>query len=303
VTTTLVTGAGGFVGRHVVRALAALGEDVIAILRPGSVIPDWGVAPDLVRVERCDLADAEAVATVVGDIRPDAIANLAIDRSMDTTRAAMVNVRGFAALLDAAEACGAYVAHAGSSTEYGVHDQPLTSTTTCIPESALGITKLQAHENLVQRVSDGTVNAVTLRLFHVYGPGEPERRLVPMALNAARTGAPLPLTDATPGHDLIHVTDATAAILAAIGTGRSQPRPINVCTGRSTTNHEVVDIIERVVGTPVDRRVGAFTARAWDHSIWTADPAEFIDLIGRSPLDLETGIQRTIADRFPAATA
>lgn len=293
--TVVVTGAGGFVGRHVLRALSSSTTDeIVGTIRPGSAHPDLGVLSDRIHIDECDLTDPDAATLLITRWRPASIIDLAVDRSTDNATAGHLNVVGFSALLDAAEDLNCYVAHAGSSLEYGVHHVPITSTSPCDPDTALGITKLQAHHDLAGRVGAGSLRGMTLRFFHVYGPGEPKRRLVPCAFRAAITGEPLPLTDISAAHDLIYVGDVVDALLAAVSTQRSQPPAINVCTGTSSTNHDVVKMIEEVTDARIDREVGAFPARDWDRSVWTADPVDVVELLGRAPLSLATGLRLTL---------
>lgn len=298
----LVTGAGGFLGRHVLRALSGTTTDtIVAAIRPGSSPASLLVPSGRVHVDECDLADPASATRLIRHWRPTSIIDLAVDRSTHEATAGRVNVTGFSAILDAAEERDCYVAHAGSSFEYGTHHVPMDRASRCDPDTALGITKLQAHRDLARRVEDGSLRGATLRIFHVYGPGEPERRLVPRAFRAARTGELLPLTDVSAAHDLIYVDDVVDALIAAVSSQRSQGSAINVCTGASSTNLEVVQTIERVTGERINRDVGAFPARAWDRAVWTADPAEAVELLGRAPLALDTGLRLTLKHQQTAA--
>ena len=71
-TKVLVTGANGFTGRYVVRALAARGKEVHALVRkPGTVIEG------AVDSHACDLADATALSAAIQAIAPDRVVHLA----------------------------------------------------------------------------------------------------------------------------------------------------------------------------------------------------------------------------------
>jgi len=288
---TLVTGAGGFIAGNLIPRLLAAGHHVVAVIRPGGSAAPETSFPGQLTVAECDLADPTVVGTVVERYRPSAIVNLAVSRASDVHHSRGVNSVGVGALVEAASAIDAYLVHAGSSTEYGMHDRPLGPDTQCRPSSALGVTKLEACRKVSAEIRRGRLRGCVLRIFHAYGAGEPAGRLVPRALHAARSGDPLPLTPPGAGHDLIDVADVVSAILACIDTGLTVAQPIDVCTGTCILNEAVADIVEAETGQPIDRRVGGFASRDWDRPIWTGDGAALTAILGRPPRSLPEGIR------------
>lgn len=179
----VVTGAGGWLGRNLVRALAADGRDRIRCLvqTPAEAALAEVVSP--------------AVDPVVGDVRdPAAVAALfdgmagatvfhaaAVIHPAERVRELFdVNVGGTAHVLDGARRNEAgRVVHLSSNSPFGANPTPLDRFTEDSPTSpylGYGASKLEA-ENLVRRAHDrGDVEAVILRPPWFYGPHQPERQ-------------------------------------------------------------------------------------------------------------------------------
>ena len=85
------------------------------------------------------------------------------------------------------------VVRLGSSTEYAAAPHPLDEDAALHPRGFFGATKAAGSLLLQAAAAERGVRAVVLRAFQVYGPGDHPTRLVPVVLDAARTGAALPL--------------------------------------------------------------------------------------------------------------
>ena len=127
----LVTGAGGMLGRDVVRAAEAAGHGVVALAR-----------------STLDVTDAAAVRSTLGEARPDAVVNCAawtdVDGAeADEAAATLVNGAGAGYVADAAAAVGASVVHVSSDYVFdGTKDAPYVESDAPAPLSAYGRSKL-----------------------------------------------------------------------------------------------------------------------------------------------------------------
>lgn len=179
----VVTGAGGWLGRNLVRALAAEGRDRIRCLvqSPAEATLLEVVSP--------------AIDPVVGDVRdPAAVEQLfegmggatvfhaaaVIHPSSKVRELFDVNVGGTAHVLDGARRAGsARVLHLSSNSPFGANPTPehrFTEDSPFAPHLSYGASKLEA-ETLVRRAHDrGDVEAVILRPPWFYGPHQPERQ-------------------------------------------------------------------------------------------------------------------------------
>ena len=160
--TVAVIGASGLLGRAVMRELET---------RPG-----WRVVPTAyrrtdARTVALDIRDAEAVASFVGRVRPDAIVIAAAERrpdicERDPAAARALNVEAVRTVASAARACGAWVLSIstdyvfdGSAPPYRIDDEPA-------PLNAYGRSKLEGERALTETTGFGCV----LRLPLLFGP-------------------------------------------------------------------------------------------------------------------------------------
>jgi nucleoside-diphosphate-sugar epimerase len=278
----LVTGAGGFVGRHLVARLRADGWDVAALTRAD-----------------VDLADPVAAAAAVRAADPDVVFSLAAGRAKATAdeRAATVQVNTSPWLVDALpDRCRAVV-RLGSSTEYAASPRPLAEDAAVQPRGFFGATKAAGSLLLQAAAAERGVRAAVLRAFQVYGPGDHPTRLVPVVLAAARTGAAVPLPPRLSRRDWVWVGDVVDACVRAAQDGAlPKGTVINIGTGVQTSTEELVAVAERVTGRPIATSPGAHPGRDWDTADWVADPAAARRLLGWEPtVDLADGLTRTWA--------
>jgi nucleoside-diphosphate-sugar epimerase len=269
VAAALVTGASGFIGRHLVAALAETYDtiDRVDLVAPDEPAPGETYVADL-RAALPDLGRYDAVfhlaATVRGrallDSAPLAIAsNLALDVAFfsyvaRTRPAHAVYLSSSAVYPDGLLACAEDDVRADAET-FGR------------PDGTYGWVKLTG-EHLAAVVRDRSGVPVTCyRPFTVYGPHQTDE--YPVTAIAARALAREdPITLWGSGQqvrDLVYVEDAVAAIVA---THRLGIAALNVCTGVGTdfttlarVLADVVGYAPRIVGDPakpsgVDRRVG-----------------------------------------------
>jgi nucleoside-diphosphate-sugar epimerase len=278
----VVTGAGGFVGRHLVERLIADGWDVVGLTRA-----------------MVDLTDPAAAAAALEAADPDVVFSLAAGRDKATARerAATVQVNTSPWLVDALPDRCRTVVRLGSSTEYGASQRPLTEDAALHPRGFFGATKAAGSLLLQAAAAERGVRATVLRAFQVYGPGDHPTRLVPVVLAAARTGATVPLPAGLSRRDWVWVGDVVDACVRA---ARDDALPagcvLNIGTGVQTSTEELVSVAARVTGRPIATAPGAHPGRSWDTADWVADPTAARRLLGwTATVDLAEGLARTWA--------
>jgi nucleoside-diphosphate-sugar epimerase len=234
-----VTGATGFIGRHVTADLVGRGIDVRAVVRPESTRGvAAGAAVFRAPLERAALREAFAGV--------DAVVHLAgVVNAVDETAYAAANVEGTRAVVCAAAAAGARLVHISSLAAAGPASAsaPRSEDDAPTPQTPYGRSKLDG-ERLVTAM--GGLRWTILRPGVVYGPGD--RALLPL-FRCARFGL-LPLVgrrDAA--YTFVHVHDVVRTIAAALeapGDGHlvfvGHPRP--------ATARDVLEAIRLAVGRP-----------------------------------------------------
>jgi nucleoside-diphosphate-sugar epimerase len=278
----LVTGAGGFVGRHLTARLRADGWDVAGLTRAD-----------------VDLADPVAASAAVRAADPDVVFSLAAGRAKATAaqRAATVAVNTSPWLVDALPDRCRTVVRLGSSTEYAASPRPMAEDAALEPRGFFGASKAAGSLLLQAAADERGVRAAVLRAFQVYGPGDHPTRLVPVVLTAARTGGTVPLPASPSRRDWVWVGDVVdACVRAAEGSTLPAGTVLNIGTGVQTSTEELVATAERVTGRPIATAPGAHPGRDWDTADWVADPAAARRLLGWEPtVDLAEGLARTWA--------
>lgn len=295
----LVTGAGGFVGAHLVARLVADGWEVTGTVRPHRPphrLAVLGVEASI-DVVAADLSDPEQAAAVARTAAPDVIFLLAAARAAATPaeRTATAAVNGFSALwlTDALpERCRAVV-RLGSSTEYGQVEGATDEGAPLRPRGFFGATKAAGSLLVAAAAARRGLRAAILRAFQVYGPLDHDGRLVPTVLRAARRGEPVSLTGPGRRRDWVYVDDVVEACIRAARTD-SLPcgQVLNIGTGRQVANEELVAEVERVTGRALELS-RQHPGRGWDSGNWVCDPSLARRLLGwEATVDLTEGLAR-----------
>ena len=283
----LVTGASGFVGRHLVPELARAGHEPLAVVRrAGSAPPDsTEVVADLAG-PLDDLPRADAVVHLAqANVRfPDGAAELYAVNTVATQR-----------LLDHARRSGASrFVLASTGSVYGFADAPLSEDDPVRAHDFYALTKVQAEE-LVAAYRDFFATAV-LRLFVPYGPGQ-EGRMIPALAARVRDGRPVTLNgDGRPRSNPVYVGDVARVVLAALG--RDGHVTVNVAGDEVVDIRQLAERIGAILGVEPRFEPGSTDAPG---DIVAATDRLHERFALRPLVSLDEGVRRTLASEGVAA--
>ncbi|MDD7967350.1 NAD-dependent epimerase/dehydratase family protein [Actinomycetospora lemnae] len=286
----LVTGATGFVGRHLCRRLLRLGAEVHALSRDPR--PHVATLPDLTW-HRGDLTDDEDVAAVVGRVRPAAVLHLASLVQGDRESALALpmleaNTHAAVAVMTAAhDVPGCRVVLAGS-VEEPRGDEPPVSPYAAAKSAATGYARLfHAQWGLPVTV---------LRLAMVYGPDQPDtRKLVPYVCSCLLEGTTPALSSGTRMIDWVYVDDVCDAFVRAATTPGAAGLVLDVGSGRTSSIAEVVRTLADLAGHHGPLGFGETEDRRHDLA-HVVDPGPAAAALGwRATTALRAGLARTLA--------
>jgi GDP-4-dehydro-6-deoxy-D-mannose reductase len=253
--TWLVTGGSGFLGRHVLDVLdtsAPLGADILAI---GRRRPEGWPASAFVRA---DLDDPSGLARTCESLAPEVVIHTAgLTPPADPLRLYRANTRATVHLLDALRASGrpTRVVLAGSAAELGpvaAEELPVGEDHPCRPADPYALSKWFA--GYAGRTAPAPLEVVVARIFNPIGPGLPSTQA--LGRFAARLSEPGPdplrlvVGDLDVLRDFIDVRDVAAALLALALRGRAG-LVYHVGTGQSRRVGEGLDHLIRLSGRQV----------------------------------------------------
>lgn len=301
---SLVTGAGGFVGANLTRALLLKSDDVHVVIRAREV--GWRLKDiaNRLRVHRMDLRDSASVKAIVSEVRPDTIFHLATagvygGKSVSDAELAETNFAGFINLVDATRGLGLQCfINSGSSSEYGVQKDAMKESDVGVPANVYGITKLAATQYASFIAHSESMPIVTLRLFSPFGFFDEPRRLIPTVISRLLRNEPLMLGSPGSVRDFIFIDDAVAAYLqCAEHAIEYKGEVFNVGSGCELSVQSVVGAVAKILGvTPHVTWQNPDGRRPWESPRWQADISKAERLLGWRPrISFEEGLERTVA--------
>ncbi|MBU6161649.1 MAG: NAD-dependent epimerase/dehydratase family protein, partial [Myxococcales bacterium] len=242
--TVLVTGATGFVGGHIVRALKAQGYRVRVLVRSRARLDKISGFYD--EVVEGDLSDEPSLRGCCDGVQAVIHSACAVAGTFDSGSDAeaaflRVNRDGTAALArEVLRHPGLRLVHVSSTAAMGPPQTPVvTEDSPCDPRTPYQRSKRAAEEILLQLYEDHGLNVVMIRPCVVAGQGKEKSELLTL-LRIARFGIlPLPSGTEKLTKPMIHISDLVAALLAGIDRGT----PGSIYFVHSGANHTLGDII------------------------------------------------------------
>ncbi|MGY8669186.1 NAD(P)-dependent oxidoreductase [Bradyrhizobium sp. UFLA05-109] len=278
----LVTGASGFVGRHLANRLEVLGKTVVRTSRSAGV----------------DLAKDQLPLNGVGHVFhggglagvPAAWENPA--EFIET------NTLGTVRVLNQCRRHGCGVSFLGAYI-YGVPRRtPIRETDPIDANNPYALSKYLAEQACVFFAKAYGVHVVSLRLFNIYGPGQGSNFLIPHIVEQAVNTAcdKIEVMDLYPRRDYIYVTDAVDAILRS--SRANSGSVFNVGSGIAHSVEEVIKLVCEAAG--VDKPYfGKAQRRKNEIDLTKADISAIYDAVGWKPQTrLSAGLRETVKCRI-----
>lgn len=254
----LVTGASGFVGRHLVSHLRAEGDEVLVCDRtPGDDRHD-------LRSYEVDITNAEQTASVVADARPEVIYHLAgwadVGGSWKApVQAFRANAEGTLNVLSAASEVGVdRVLSVSSADVYGAvtdAELPLTEDAPLRPTSPYAASKVAADFLGLQAWLGRQLPVLRVRAFNHLGPGQTDKFVAAalasrIARNERDGGEVLTIGNLSARRDFTDVRDVVRAYRLLVGAG--EPGQVyNVCSGHDVAVQDLADQLLAMAKRPM----------------------------------------------------
>ncbi len=255
----LVTGAGGFIGSHLVEQLALTGAEVRAFVRYNS-----RGDPGLLRM--LPPALFKQVHVIAGDLRdPSAMLNatrginhvfhlgalIAIPYSYHhPVEVIETNIIGTLNVLNAAREQGVErVVHTSTSEVYGTAQRvPMDEAHPLQGQSPYSASKIGADKIAESYFRSFDLPVVTLRPFNTYGPRQSARAVIPTIITQALTGEVVKLGNLEARRDLTYVADTVNGFLCVAEAEHVEGDTFNLGTGQEVSVGELVEVIFSLLG-------------------------------------------------------
>lgn len=298
----LITGATGFVARHLARRIRAE-EPEAAIL---GVDKDAASRPEIGDFAALDLLDARAVERTLLEARPTRIVHLASLSSVagsweDPAASFANNTSIFLNLLEAVRRHGlaCRILSVGSSEEYGAvgaDEVPVREERALAPTSPYAVARVaQEQLSLVYARSLG-LDIVMTRSFNHVGPGQRPVFVLPSIVRqfAEGRGGPVELAagDVSAVRDFTDVRDVADAYLRLLREGASG-EAYNVCSGKGVSIAEAIELVSRIAGRPYVIKVDPARLRPTENPILVGSHEKLSRATGWSPT---IPLERSLAD-------
>ena len=248
----LITGCGGFIGRHLSSHFLTRGDSVYGIVR------ERGDGPCGVTLHQTELNNPAALDRCLAESRPDVVYHLASrthwqlrDDLSDAAQSLQDDVGNLIILLAAVARSDtplrAFV-RAGTLAEYGPGPAPFIESQREQPTNTYGAALAAGTHYCQMLQSRLPFPVVTARLALVYGPGQSENFLLPTlvsnCLNGIQTGVQRP----DDRRDLIDIRDTVRALVLLGDAPPKGASILNVVTGIAPTMREVAELVVAATG-------------------------------------------------------
>jgi NAD dependent epimerase/dehydratase len=257
----LVTGAGGFIGSHLVELLLHKGAMVRAFIRYNGR-NDWGMLSDL------PAESQKSIEVVAGDIRDpffvhkavqgcDAVFHLAALIGIPYSYAApsdyvSVNIQGTVNVLQACrDEQTPRLIHTSTSETYGTAQYvPIDEKHPMQGQSPYSASKIGADKMAESYFNSFNLPVVIVRPFNTFGPRQSARAFIPTVITQAMTRDKIVMGSLEPVRDMTFVKDTAEGFITVGLCDKAVGQTINLGVGAGQTIGQMAKLILKLVGKP-----------------------------------------------------
>jgi nucleoside-diphosphate-sugar epimerase len=291
----LVTGASGFIGRHVLTPLIERGFEVHATSRCIEIATlQSGIIP-----HNADLLACGSARALIQMVRPTHLLHLAWTTVPGALYSSLGNLAWVASTLELyrvfIETAGSRALLVGSSAEYDWSYEILREADTPTrPHTLYGAAKNATRQIVEKTGSELGVSTVWARIFFVYGPFEPRGRLVSDVAAALALDEVAKTSEGWQQRDYLHVADVADALAALLDSNLTGT--INIASGKAVSVRHIVELLGQLAGRMDLLAFGTRPASAEEPTRLLADIGRLRNELGFTPrYRLEEGLEATWA--------
>ena len=305
----LVTGAGGFVGSHLVEALVKKGAKVRALVHYNSR-NDWGMLEDVskqirdqVEVMAGDLRDSDCIRKAVRgqDVIFHLGALIGIPYSYVNPRDVVdTNVNGTLNILTAAHDFKIEkVVHTSTSEIYGsAQYAPMDEKHPVNPQSPYAASKSGADLLALSFYRSFDLPVGIIRPFNVYGPRQSARAVIPSIITQALLGGQIHLGSVFPTRDLTFVKDSVEGFISFAECEKTVGEVVNLGSNNEVSINQIITLVSNYLGKKIKVKTDKKRIRPKKSEVERlfSDSSKAKSFFGWNPkTNIEEGIKKTIS--------
>jgi len=257
----LITGASGFLGSHLARALVGEGHEVLAVVRSSSDLSRLDDIKVKLSFVVASLNTIETVCEPIAQFRPEVAFHLAwtggnSSKFVNQTAQVFENVPGTLELVRIlAEAGCATVVYAGSSVQYGEFNVPVSESDLSSPANLYGAAKYGAEVLVSGLCRAYGMRFCGVRVFWTYGPMDDAMRMIPSVISSLLDVQRPRLTEGRQLWDFLYIDDAVRAFLLLASTASAEG-VFNLGSGQPVAIREVVESMRDLIDPSLELGFG-----------------------------------------------
>ena len=238
----LITGAQGFIGRHLTKAIAVLNPKELILV--GQSVQKYPEDAPIAQYVQLDLRNRSAVEDFARDREFDTIFNLAgkIDQSIRPNiyqEQMEINYLGTLNLVESFLGKVKHFIQMGSNAEYGNATTPHGPQTVELPNSAYGVSKLAATKMILAKRQSENFPGTVVRPFLVFGTGQNERSFLGLIVTSIKESKVFETTSCTQTRDFTPVEFVVESLINV----DSSDVLLNICSG---VEIQLIDVLNTV---------------------------------------------------------
>jgi nucleoside-diphosphate-sugar epimerase len=300
--TVLITGASGFIGKHLIRKLSNDNHNIICF----DLFFDDGFISEFkekLEIKTGSLMDAIFIKNLIQNYSPDYVYHLAGSKSRTNSfpefkSSHEINYLGTLNLFEALLECKnlKLVTILGTIEEYGHASSPFKENSQELPNSAYGLSKLSATKLAMIFYQQFNLPVFVLRPSIAYGPYQGDEMFIPALIKTLIKNHPFKMTEGNQLRDFLFIDDLTDALIKEISCTGLEGQIINIASGASITIRDIAMRIAEITKSKENLMIGELPYRNFEIMDYTVDISKASTFLQWHPkTKLTDGLEQTIS--------
>ena len=296
----LITGAAGFIGSNLARYLVNKKIKVNIIVKKSSSLWRLKDITKYLKIYYADISDKHKIKNIIKKIKPKTIFHLATHGAYsEQNNLFKIKKSTLDATFNLLNECKKYkfntFINTGSSSEYGFKNKSMKETDLLTPNSYYSVFKSSSTLYCQYESLKSNLQIVTVRPFHIYGPFESYKRLIPTLIRKMINKKKIRLVSPDISRDLIYIDDAIKFYLMIAKKKGLKGEIFNLASGKKTTIKEIYNLIKSITNYKKINKWGSMKNRSWDQTIWYGDMSYVKNKLNWKPkVNLKKGLEKTV---------